>query len=131
VHIASYPWPIFVNNVLANADVCVIPYPPNSLTFSLASLAKLSDYMAAGKPVVSTNLLYTAKIIRKYNCGFVAKNWSEFELFLEKLYNDRELAKRLGENAYRASKEFDYELLAQKLFHILLRMFEGVEYGSN
>lgn len=127
VHLVSYPWPKFVNDVLASADVCVIPYPPDSFTFRYASLAKLSDYMATGKPVVSTNLFYTAKIIKKYNCGFVAKNWDEFEFYIEKLYNDRELAKKLGENGLRASGEFNYVLLAEKLFDNLLEMFRGAK----
>jgi glycosyltransferase involved in cell wall biosynthesis len=127
VHIVSYPWPKFVNDVLASADVCVIPYPPDSFTFRYASPAKLSDYMAAGKPVVSTNLFYTAKVIKKYNCGFVAKNWDKFEFYIEKLYNDRELAKKLGENGLRASGEFNYVLLAEKLFANLLEMFRGAK----
>jgi len=127
VHIASYPWPTFVNDVLASADVCVIPYPPDSFTFRYASPAKLSDYMAAGKPIISTNLFYTAKIIKKYNCGFVAKNWDEFEFYIEKLYNDRELAKKLGENGLRALGEFNYVLLAEKLFNKLLEMFRGTK----
>jgi glycosyltransferase involved in cell wall biosynthesis len=99
----SYDWLNFVEDVLSNSDVGVIPYPPNILHFSYTVLSKLFDYMAAGKPIISTNLIEVGNIIKMFNCGLVAKNWKEFKLYLETLYYDRELAKRLGENGRRAA----------------------------
>jgi glycosyltransferase involved in cell wall biosynthesis len=126
VNIASYDWPNFVDGILFQSDVCVIPYPPNKLTFFHAVPAKLFDYMAAGKPIISTNLQETGNLIRKYNCGLVAKSWKEFELYLEKLYYDREFAKKLGENGRKAvEKYFDYELLAETLLQRIVKTFES------
>ncbi|HEY4675351.1 MAG TPA: glycosyltransferase [Candidatus Bathyarchaeia archaeon] len=117
-------WPQFVNTILSEADVGVIPYPPNRLHFSYTMPSKLSDYMAAGKPVISTNCKEPARIINTFKCGLVAKDWKEFELHIEKLYYDRELAKKLGENGRKAAERyFDNELLAKKLLKNLPKMF--------
>jgi glycosyltransferase involved in cell wall biosynthesis len=125
VHANHHDWPHFVNDVLSKTDVGVIPYPPNRLHFNYATPAKLLDFMAAGKPVVSTNLKETGKIIKMFNCGLVAQDWREFELHIERLYDDREFARKLGENGRKAAeKYFDYELLAAALLAKLFRMFE-------
>ncbi len=124
VIVDHYDWPSYVNRCLSKADVCVIPYPPDKLHFSLTMLAKTQDYMAAGKPIISTNLRETGEVIRKYNCGLVAENWEEFEFYLKKLYYDRELAKKLGENGYRAvNRYFNYEYLAETLLAKLSKTF--------
>jgi glycosyltransferase involved in cell wall biosynthesis len=124
VHIAQYDWPTFIEHEVAESDVCVIPYPPNKLHFSYTSIAKLFDYMAVGKPIISTNLIETGRIIRMFNCGLVAKDWGEFKLHLKKLYYNRQLARELGENGRRAvQKHFDYELLANRLLNKIIVMF--------
>jgi len=125
VHIGSYGWVSFVKDILSNSDIGVIPYPPNRLHFSYTMLSKLFDYMAAGKPIISTALKETGNIIRMFNCGLVARNWKEFKLHLKKLYRNREFAQKLGENGRRAAeKYFDYELLARTLLTKLIKMFE-------
>jgi len=125
VHKTVDEWASYVKNCLESSDVCVIPYP-HKLFWDYTVLAKLFDYMAAGKPVISTNLKETGNIIRMFNCGLVARDWKEFELHLERLYNDRDLAKKLGENGRRAvEKYFNYELLADALLKNIVKTFEG------
>lgn len=122
---AHYDWPTFVDGILFRSDICVIPYPSNRLCFFRAVPAKLFDYMAAGKPIVSTDLKEVSDIIRMFNCGLVARDWKEFKLHLERLCHDRELAKKLGENGRRAVKKyFDYESLADVLLKKLVKIFE-------
>ena len=126
VFVAQHDWPNFVDDVLLEADLCVIPYPPNRLTFFHAVPAKLFDYMAAGKPIISTNLNEVRDIIKRFNCGLVARDWNEFELHLKRLHRDREFAKKLGENGRRAAeKYFNYELLAEALFEKLVKMLRS------
>jgi glycosyltransferase involved in cell wall biosynthesis len=124
VHISSQSWPNFVEDVLLNSDVGVIPYPADKMHFSYATPAKIFDYMAAGKPVISTNLREVGTIIKTFECGLIAKGWAEFEVCLEKIYYDREFAKKLGENGRKAAqKHFNYELLAEALLTNILHMF--------
>ena len=125
VEIGSYDWPTFVNRVLMDADCCVIPYPPHKMGFYYSLPAKLFDYMAAGKPVISTNLKEVRKIIETFNCGLVAENWKQFRNHIEKLYYDRELAIKLGDNSRRTvEKYYDYEVLAKGLLISLIKMFK-------
>lgn len=108
-------WLSWVKNVLEQADVCVLPYP-HRVHWNLTHLAKISDYMAAGKPVISTNLTETSRIFRKYKCGLVANDWRHFEELVVKLYEDRELAVNIGKAARRTvEKHFDYRKLAEEL----------------
>jgi glycosyltransferase involved in cell wall biosynthesis len=122
VHNSQHEWPEFVKDILSQADIGVIPYPPSRLHFNYAFPAKLSDYMASGKPVVSTNLKETASIIKTYECGLVAKDWKEFEFHIERLYRDRDLARKLGENGRKAAERYlNYESLAEAFLQNLLK----------
>lgn len=125
VHKIVDDWRSYVKSCLEVSDICIIPYP-RTLFWDYTLFAKLFDYMAAGKPIISTNLKETSNIIRTFKCGLVAKDWKEFELHLERLYYDRELAKKLGENGRRAAeKYFNYELLAGALLQKLVEIFES------
>ena len=73
VNIAQYEWPTLVRHILPQSDVCVIPYSPNKFAFNHSVPAKLFDYMATGKPIVSTNLEVAGNIIRSYCCGTSCK----------------------------------------------------------
>ena len=96
----SLPYISFVS-VLSKADACVIPYAPDSY-WDRAFLSKLSVYMAAGKPILSTNLPEIRRILRKWNCGLVARDWTEMEKLIIRLYENPELASILGKNARTA-----------------------------
>ncbi len=125
VHVAYCDWPNFVDGILFRADVCVIPYPPNRFGFFHSVPAKLLDYMAAGKPIISTNLKEVGDIIRSNNCGLIAKDWTEFEAHLRRLYEDRELATKLGNNGRAATeKYFNYEELAEMFLERIIQRFE-------
>jgi len=81
--------------------------------------------MAAGKPVISTKLYEVGRIITAFNCGIVAQDWNEFAFYIEELYRNRELARKLGYNGRKAMLElFDYELLAEKLLKRLINTFK-------
>jgi glycosyltransferase involved in cell wall biosynthesis len=87
--------------------------------------AKLFDYMAAGKPIISTNLKEVGDIIRSNDCGLVAENWAEFEVHLKRLYEDRALATKLGKNGRVAvEKYFNYELIAAMFLENLIEQFK-------
>lgn len=116
-------WIYYVKDHLEKSDVCVIPYP-SKLFWNLTLLAKLFDYMAAGKPIISTNLKEKGNIIKTFNCGLIAKDWKEFEQHIERLYQDRELAIKLGKNGRKAAERyFDYEKLAKNFLPTLIEMF--------
>ena len=68
---------------------------------------KLFEYMAAGLPIVTSNLPYQTEIISKANCGLLA-NPDVTGDFVEKiscLISDPSKAKEMGENGMRAFLE--------------------------
>lgn len=120
----SYYWPVFVKKVLIKSDICVIPYPQNKVAFNITSIAKLFDYMGAGKPVISTDLDGVKEIIKPSECGLVAKDWDEFGKMIETLYYNREYAQKLGINGRKVvEKYYDYDLLAKSLIKAIFKMF--------
>lgn len=119
VKTANPPRSLWVTDFLLKADVCIIPYP-RLLHYEMTHLAKLPEYMCAGKPVASTNLKETAEILRKYDCGIAVSNWDEFERAIITLYENRAIAVRMGRNARKAAEEhYRYSDHVQRLFELL------------
>jgi glycosyltransferase involved in cell wall biosynthesis len=119
VEAANPPRSLWTSDYLLKADVCIIPYP-RLLIYDMTHLAKLSEYMSAGKPIVSTNLKETAEILRKYDCGIVVSSWDEFESAIITLYENRALAARMGRNGRKAAEEhYRYSDHVERLFELL------------
>lgn len=73
------------------------------------------------KPIISADLKEIADLLRKFNYRLVASSCKELKLYLEKLYNDREFTKKIGENCRKTlEKYFDYELLDRVLYQKLV-----------
>jgi len=118
-------WLVWVRQFLERADVCVVPYPKR-FHFNYTSLAKLANYMAAGKAIVSMDLTETSRVLRNHNCGLIAHDWNEFESHIKRLYNNRELAVTLGMNARKvAENEYNVDRLARKFQKIILDNLRG------
>jgi glycosyltransferase involved in cell wall biosynthesis len=90
--------------ILRAAHVGVIPYTDFEYC-SLMSMTKMATYMAAGLPVLSTQLTETSNILSKWNCGISVNGWEEMAKALRQLCEDRSLRERLGKNARRAAVE--------------------------
>jgi len=104
-----------INEVLNQADVLVIPYP-KTLWFDITHPIKLSDYMAAGKPIVCLNLSTTGDIIRRYNCGIVCENYQKFEDALIDLFHNPRKKSMFGSNgSIAATRYLDWNILSQKM----------------
>lgn len=94
-------WFEWKNMLSEEADICVVPYP-RKIHWDLTQHIKMGDYMAAGKPIVSTYHYESASFLRKYKCGLSAHSWEQFKDQITQLYHDRELARTLGENGRKA-----------------------------
>ena len=60
-------------NYIGYFDVCIIPFKVNELTEN-ADPIKLYEYMATGKPIVSTNLSEA----KKFSCVKIGENYNNF-----------------------------------------------------
>jgi glycosyltransferase involved in cell wall biosynthesis len=88
-----------LSKIYSACDVFVFPA---ELTWGLA----VTEAMAAGKPVIVSKKTGASEIIENGINGFVVNhaNPKEIATYVEKLINDHELRKRIGNNAYNYIK---------------------------
>lgn len=107
--------------ILHNSDLQVLSlaHLPELFKYGL-SPNKLFEYLAAGKPVIS-NVECGYDLLEKYNCGKTVQGDSEEAMakgiiyFYEMYKNNREKYDEYCNNALMAAKDFDFEILTDKL----------------
>ncbi len=110
----------FVPSVLKKARVNILHNASTSLDKYGQSQNKLFEYLAAGRCIVQT---YSTgySIIEKHNCGICAplQNAEEIARALLEAGTSEEQNKIMGANARRASPEYDFRRLTDKLIAII------------
>lgn len=102
---------------LGRATVLAIPTPGHAYWDSVAPV-KLFDYLAAGRPVVSTPRTETAAILRDRRAGLVSDGDSAEALAapILELLGDRARARELGANAREAAeRDYDWAVIGERL----------------
>ena len=81
------------------SSICISPLHRNA-QHDVAYANKIFQYMSLGKPLLVSNAIAQKKLIEKVNCGLVhkEKNSDDFTNKVLALYNDKNLATKLGEN---------------------------------
>jgi glycosyltransferase involved in cell wall biosynthesis len=103
------------------ADVCIMPFKINATTQDIIPLKTL-QYLACGKPVLSTPLPGMTVQLKSPQHGLIYAPIVEFASNTVLLLNDRNLAQHLSENAYKYIVEYHNEInLARKLEQVLYR----------
>jgi len=110
-----------IPHLLFNSGIGLAVYPDNEL-MRYAFTYKLLEYIAAGLPVIATDVGDTGKIVKKGQCGLIVE-YSPVAIAeaIRKLLNNRDLMTRLTRNGRNLAKKFDLECLAQKEMEIILR----------
>lgn len=113
-----------VAQYLKASDILVIPYTSrmtikggtNAAGFT--SPIKLFEYLAAGKPVVSTDLPTIREVVKDGEDAIIVKPDSVGSLQegLNRVIEDRELAKRLSSNASLKARAFTWEKRVERIF---------------
>lgn len=108
----------FIPFILGKASVNILNYSQSQYNWSRGNSSnKLFEYMASGKPIVSTVKMGYC-IIDKYKCGFSLENSSPEELakIIIKVYNlPKEEYAEIARNARSGAADFDYKTLTNKL----------------
>lgn len=111
----------YIPYILSKADLNLYHWMQTPLMRFGSSGNKLFDYLASGKPVLST-VISNYDIIEKNNAGLISKDQSPAEIAkaILKVYNaSNEEYRTICNNALNFAKNFDYELLTDKLICIL------------
>lgn len=99
-----------VPKLIASADIGIVPHHKCS-HWDNTIPNKLFDYMAAGKPVIVSNAVPMARIVRKSECGLVFTDYDDEALVgaLDRLSRP-ELRYQLGRNGQQAVRDrFNWE----------------------
>lgn len=92
-------------DLMRSVYLTVIPLRVNAYN-DLALPVKLFDYLSFGKPAVVTNCAEQARYVSTFNCGLVVDDTAEsVAAGILRLFDDPELAQKLGANGYRAIQE--------------------------
>ena len=115
----------YIPYVLSKSGVNVLNYSQNEYNWSRGNSSnKLFEYMASGKPVIST-VKMGYSIIEKYNCGAELSECTPECLSdaVARFYDmEAEEYALYGKNAYMGVKDFDFDVLTDKLVNVI----EGV-----
>lgn len=114
---------------LSSADILLAPYTEECQaidgmrTINYASPLKLCEYMAAGKPIIASNIGAIPEVIEHERNGLLVEpgNVSDLVRAVSRLLNDPQLAQRLGRAAREDSLAYSWEA---RLLRILA--FAGV-----
>lgn len=122
VKIKGYVNKKYIPYILTKASVNILNYSQTRYNWSRGNSSnKLFEYMASGKPVIST-VKMGYSIINKYKCGFEIENASSEDLaksILEVKNMSKEQYKVMSKNAQLGAKDFDFKILTEKLIDVI------------
>lgn len=111
----------YVPSIVSRSDINLVHWTMSPLLKYGISYNKLFEYLAAGRPIFST-IRTPHSIIEPAGCGFATKGFTPKELAegLERMAAlPAEERRRMGENARRTAREYDFKYLTKKLLAIL------------
>ncbi|MDI6723948.1 MAG: glycosyltransferase family 4 protein [Methanobacterium sp.] len=102
----------------AISDVLVLPRPTHPAA-EVAAPTKFPEYLAMGKPILTTEVGDAAEFVRENQCGIIVKNNDPeclIEGILELKNKDKDVIRKMGINSKKlAKKEFSMEKMASDL----------------
>ena len=118
VVVVGYVPPVQIPNYLAAADILVLPNTSEEAISRLyTSPLKLFEYMAAGKPIIATELNSIKKILKHMKTGILVKEKSSEEIIraIQLIYKNKTLVEKLSKNAKNEAEKYSWTLRAQAI----------------
>lgn len=114
----------YIPYILSKSDVNILNYSQTNYNWKRGNSSnKLFEYMASGKPIISTVQMGYSPI-KEYNCGIELEE-NTAEALVEGIVNLRSLSdeelEQMGKNAKRAAEDFDFSRLSEKLAKVIER----------
>lgn len=105
-----------VEKLLAQSTVAVAPYKPDPESFTyFADPGKIKNYLAAGLPVILTDVPAIAKEIKNKEAGIICDyNPERIAQCIITFLADRRRLKRFSKNATKYAKSFDWNIIFYK-----------------
>jgi len=108
-----------VSRVMKACDVCTIPWPWTEFSAYYTSPLKLFEYMAAGVPIVASDLPSMREILRHDENAWLVQPGDPSALAegITTLLSDRNRAERLAEKARQDVKRYTWEARAAQIIN--------------
>ncbi|RLQ94804.1 glycosyltransferase family 4 protein [Falsibacillus albus] len=108
--------------ILSKSSVNILNYSHTQYNWARGNSSnKLFEYMASGKPIIST-VKMGYSILEKYKCGIELENSNPQEL-AKAILNIKNMSKEeynvIGSNAKRGANDFDFQKLTKKLIDVV------------
>ncbi|ALS77870.1 glycosyltransferase WbuB [Planococcus kocurii] len=107
--------------ILSNSDLNIIHFQDNDIKKYGASLNKLFEYFASGKPTIS-DCEFGYDLIKKYKAGLVFNNGDVEQLgagILEFYEMPVDTYNLYSDNAFKAAKDYDFKKLTLDLINVI------------
>lgn len=110
-----------VPRLLRDAAVTVIPLPDTAFGRYFTSPLKLFDYMAAGVPIVASDLPSLRDVLQHESNALLVPPGDHLALAgaLKRLGSDQSLARRLGERARHDVQQYSWDARAARLLSVI------------
>ncbi len=112
----------YIPYILSRSSVNILNYSQSQYNWSRGNSSnKLFEYMASGKPIISTVKMGYC-ILEKYQCGRSLETCTPRALADEilKIYKMPDGAyKKMAENAREGAKDFDFSVLTERLYQVI------------
>jgi glycosyltransferase involved in cell wall biosynthesis len=116
--------PSAVEAHLASADVLALPNTSTVISERYTSPLKLFEYMAAGRPIVVSDLPSIREVVQHGESAWLVRPGDPEALAagLGRVLSDPDLARRLSERAWTAAAEFSWARRAERIEGLLDRV---------
>jgi len=112
----------YIPYILKKSSINILNYSQSNYNWSRGNSSnKLFEYMASGKPIISTVKMGYC-ILEKYQCGLSLENSTPEELakIILRIYDmPKDQYEEMCQNAKIGSQNFDYKILTGKLYELL------------
>lgn len=107
---------------LAAMDALVLPNTATHVSALYTSPLKLFEYMAAGRPIVASDLPSIREVLREGDNALLVTpgDAQELALAIKRVLDDRELAARLSGAAWRDVQAYGWERRAERLEAVMV-----------
>jgi glycosyltransferase involved in cell wall biosynthesis len=125
--------PAEVARHLTAADVLVLPNSATALSARYSSPLKMFEYLAAGRPIVASDLPAFREVLRdEANALLVpADDASALASAIRRLSEDQELAQRIAETAYAEARAYGWDARAARLESLLRQVVDESRPGAS
>lgn len=105
-----------IENMITKSAIGIAPYVDDEKTYTrYTDPGKPKAYLAAGIPVIMTDIVHIARLIQDRQAGFAVNfNRQDFINKIIELLNKEKLLINFRRNAYELSKEFNWNIIFKK-----------------